>query len=105
MNRVLREFARKGGFRVVESELSPASQAMNRVIRGQPPAAAPEPEAEPEPWHSADAGEGRGQSLPRRAPSMDDLIRGHRRHAQSERAAEADAARLEREQSGEHRSW
>ncbi len=105
MNRVLREFAGKGGFRVQEAEQSAASIAMNKILRGEQPPA-PEPEAEPEPaWHDGDASAGLGQRIPRPEPSMDDLIRGHRRYAQSERAAEADAARLEREQSREHRSW
>ncbi len=108
LNEIIRRAAGRGRFTVDESSPSPGAAWMNALLRGQqPPAHTPEADAEPEPrWDNADAGEGLGQRLPRPEPSMDDVIRGHRRHAQSERAAEADAARLEREQSSsEHRSW
>ena len=105
MNALLRGAAGRGRFTVSEAETSPGSAAMNRILRGEQPPA-PEPEAEPEPaWHDGDASAGLGQRIPRPEPSMDDLIRGHRRYAQSERAAEADAARLEREQSRDYRTY
>jgi len=101
MNALFRRAAGKGGFRVHEAEES-GSQAMNRIIRGQPPAAAPEAEAEPEPvWHSADAAEGRGQTISWREPvTMDDVLRGHQRVARRERQAEAEAVAAEREARG-----
>ncbi len=107
MNALFRRAAGKGGFRVHEAEES-GSQAMNRIIRGQPPAAAPEPEAEPKPvvWHDGDASAGLGERLPRaQPPTMDDVLRGDHRAARRERQEEAETARLEREQSRQHRSW
>ncbi len=106
MNRVLREFAGKGGFRVQEAEQSPASIAMNAILRGEQPPA-PEAEAEPEAvWHSADAAEGRGQTIsPREPATMDDLLRGHHRAGRRERQSEAETARLEREHGSEYRSY
>ena len=106
MNALLRRAAGRGRFTVTEAEQSPASVAMNAILRGeQPPAHTPE-EAEPEPvWHNADASAGLGQSLPRRQPTMDDVLRGDHRAGRRERQSEAEQARLEREQSREHRSW
>ena len=104
INEAFQAAAGRGRFTTIP-ETSEANASMNRLLRGEPPPAAePEPEAPPG-WHSADAGEGLGQRLPRTPPTMSDLIRGHRRHAQSERAAEAEAARAEREHGSEHRSW
>ncbi|MEJ7567959.1 MAG: hypothetical protein WKF41_06810 [Gaiellaceae bacterium] len=106
MNEILRRAAGRGRFTVQEAEQSPASIAMNAILRGEQPPA-PEPEEEPEPaWHNADASAGLGQSLPRRQPTMDDVLRGDHRAARRERQSEAETARLEREQSSsEHRSW
>ncbi len=102
MNALFRRAAGKGGFRVHEAEES-GSQAMNRIIRGQPPAAAPEPEAEPKPvvWHDGDASAGLGQTISWREPvTMSDLLRGDHRAARRERRAEAEAAAAEREARG-----
>ncbi len=105
MNDLFRRAAGRGRFIVDESEPSPASIAMNALLRGEKPPA-PEPEGGAEPaYHNADAAEGRGQSLPRREPSMDDVLRGDHRAARRERQEEAETARAEREQSRQHRSW
>jgi len=102
MNRLFRRAAGRGRFTVREAEQPPASIAMNAILRGeQPPAHTPEAEAEPEAiWHNADASAGLGQSLPRRQPTMDDVLRGHHRAARRERRAEAEAAAAEREARG-----
>jgi len=108
MNDVLRRVAARGRFTVQEEQLSPASIAMNALLRGErPPGAAPEPEANPEPvWHSADAAEGRGQTISWREPAtMDDLLRGHHRAARRERQEEVETARAEREHGRGHRSY
>ena len=106
MNEILRRAAGRGRFTVQEAETSPASAAMNAILRGEQPPA-PEAEAEPEPvWHGADAAEGRGQTISWREPAtMDDLLRGHHRAGRRERQSEAETARAEREQSRQHRSW
>ncbi len=106
MNDVLRRAAGKGRFTVEEAEQSPASIAMNKILRGEQPPA-PEPEAEPEPvWDNGDASAGLGQTISWRQPAtMDDVLRGHHRAARRERQSEAETARLEREQSRQHRSW
>ena len=98
MNDLFRRAAGRGRFTVQEAEQSPASIAMNAILRGEQP---PAPEAEAEPvWHNADASAGLGQSLPRRQPTMDDVLRGHHRAARRERWAEAEAAAAEREARG-----
>ena len=106
MNDLLRRAAGRGRFTVSEAETSPGSAAMNAILRGERPPA-PEPEGGAEAaYHDGDASAGLGQSLPRRQPTMDDVIRGDHRAARRDRQEEAEAARLEREQSSsEHRSW
>ncbi len=104
INEAFRRAAGRGKFTVQEEESSLGSQAMNRILRGQSPA--PEPEAEPEPvWHDGDASAGLGQSLPRRQPTMDDVLRGDHRAARRERQEEAETARAEREHGRGHRSF
>lgn len=114
MNEILRRAAGRGRFTVQETSPSAASIEMNAILRGEQPPARdhvlsrdPEPAAEPEPvWHSADAAEGRGQTISSREPAtMDDVLRGDYRAARRERQSEAEAARAEREQSREYRSW
>ena len=105
MNALLRRAAGRGRFTVQEAEQSPASIAMNAILRGEQPPA-PEAEAEPEPvWHSADAAEGRGQTISREPVTMDDILRGDHRAARRERQEEAETARLEREHGRGHRSF
>jgi hypothetical protein len=104
MNDILRRSAGRGRF-TVQPEQSPAARTMNQILRGEQPVA-PEAETEPEPvGHNADAAEGRNQSIPRPRPTMNDVIRGHRRVAQRERQEEADNVRAERQHGSDHLSW